>query len=176
MRIHLAAPCRICSPLGIAASSRRSPVARSSQRPHPSSESTPARPALLPSAQVYIQQKWLRDYFKLVLFGYDNGSNPDRDPVVDQDGAFFVCGACMSMLWYIGLAIYGAILQYAEVRKGNIKGPSRGEASRPPLFRLSAEREQGEGEGGGHQGSPGSLMAHIGLAAAPPPPTPLGPQ
>lgn len=39
-------------------------------------------------AGIRIQQHVLRDYFHLVLFGYDNGTNPDRDPIVDQDGAW----------------------------------------------------------------------------------------
>jgi hypothetical protein len=33
---------------------------------------------------VYVQQKWLRDYFHLVLFGYDDGKDPNRDPLADQ--------------------------------------------------------------------------------------------
>lgn len=41
-------------------------------------------------AGIRIQQAILRDYFHLVLFGYDNGTNPDRDPIVDQDGAWYV--------------------------------------------------------------------------------------
>jgi hypothetical protein len=64
---------------------------------------------------VYVQQKWLRDYFHLVLFGYDDGKDPDRDPICDQDGAFFVVFCSMGMMWFIGLYIYYYILVYAGV-------------------------------------------------------------
>lgn len=33
---------------------------------------------------LYIQQKWLRDYFHLVLFGFDDGKDPDRDELASQ--------------------------------------------------------------------------------------------
>jgi hypothetical protein len=39
-------------------------------------------------AGIRIQQRVLRDWCHLVLFGFDNGTNPDRDPIVDQDGAW----------------------------------------------------------------------------------------
>mmetsp|Transcript_16236 Transcript_16236/g.37633 ORF Transcript_16236/g.37633 Transcript_16236/m.37633 type:complete len:377 (+) Transcript_16236:208-1338(+) len=50
---------------------------------------------------VKIQQKLLRDKFKLVLFGYDNQRDPDRDPLARQDGAFFMVTAAVSMTWFV---------------------------------------------------------------------------
>lgn len=57
------------------------------------------KPVLRCSSRTLLFRRWLRDYFHLVLFGYDNGTNPDRDPIADQDGAFFVSFACMTMAW-----------------------------------------------------------------------------
>jgi len=62
---------------------------------------------------LYIQRTWLRDYFHLVLFGYDTGGNPNRDPLSDQEGAFFVIMSTCAMLWFIGLKIYWWVLFWA---------------------------------------------------------------
>ena len=35
-------------------------------------------------------QRHLRDRWKLVLFGYDDGHDEDREPLADQDGALFL--------------------------------------------------------------------------------------
>ena len=43
-------------------------------------------------------QRYLRDRWKLALFGYDNGQNEDREPLADQDGAIFLilCFVCVA--------------------------------------------------------------------------------
>mmetsp|Transcript_39597 Transcript_39597/g.88589 ORF Transcript_39597/g.88589 Transcript_39597/m.88589 type:complete len:444 (+) Transcript_39597:71-1402(+) len=66
---------------------------------------------------IKIQQNILRDYFKLVLFGYDNKSDPDRDPICNQDGAFFVVFSSVSMLWYVGLNLWRGIGFAAGVKE-----------------------------------------------------------
>ena len=57
-----------------------------------------------------LQQKVLRDYLRLTLFGYDNGRNPNRHPLADQDGAFLTVGACICGSWFLGLKVYAGIL------------------------------------------------------------------
>ena len=78
-----------------------------------------------------LQQKLLRDYLHLKMFGFDDGLDPPvygpnpkdpqgpqivvggRDPLSDQDGAFFSVFAITGMTWYVGLKIYNAILKGA---------------------------------------------------------------
>ena len=76
-----------------------------------------------------LQQRLLRNYLHLKMFGYDDGTNPPvyekdesgetkipkilvegRDPLSDQDGAFFCVFAVTGMTWYVGLRIYNAFL------------------------------------------------------------------
>jgi len=64
---------------------------------------------------IIIQQKILRDKFHLVLFGFDNGRNPNRDPLAYQDGAFLVVGACVCGIWFVGLKVYALVLTLAHV-------------------------------------------------------------
>ena len=78
-----------------------------------------------------LQQKFLRNYLHLKMFGYDDGLDPPvygpnpgdpdgpeiviegRDPLSDQDGAFFTVFAVTGMTWYVGLKIYNAFLEAA---------------------------------------------------------------
>lgn len=62
----------------------------------------------------------LRDYFRLVLFGYNNGRNPKRDPLAHQDGAFFCCACLISGMWFIGLKLYALVLTKAQVHPNHI--------------------------------------------------------
>jgi len=59
---------------------------------------------------ILIQQRVLRDYCHLTLFGYDNHRDPNRDPLADQDGAFLVVGAVVCGLWFVSLKVYGLLL------------------------------------------------------------------
>jgi len=59
---------------------------------------------------ILLQQKFLRDYCHLALFGYDNGRSQYRDPLADQDGAAIAVGLCVCGCWFVGLKLYAGIL------------------------------------------------------------------
>mmetsp|Transcript_44814 Transcript_44814/g.90531 ORF Transcript_44814/g.90531 Transcript_44814/m.90531 type:complete len:736 (-) Transcript_44814:264-2471(-) len=69
---------------------------------------------------MWLQQKVLRDYFHLVLFGYDNHRDHNRDPLAYQEGAFFcvICAVCVS--WFVGLKVYALILTMAGAKPKHI--------------------------------------------------------
>ena len=69
---------------------------------------------------VYIHSKWLRDRFHLTLFGYDNGLEPERDPILNTDGAFFIVFCTVSMTWFVGIKLYAAALAFLEVDPSHI--------------------------------------------------------
>ena len=73
---------------------------------------------------IRLQQRFLRNYLHLKLFGYDDGQDPPvwqdpetkkvllsgRDPIEDQDGCFFSVFFVTTMTWWIGLKVYSAFL------------------------------------------------------------------
>jgi hypothetical protein len=59
---------------------------------------------------ILLQQRFLRDYCHLVLFGFDNGRSRYRDPLADQDGAAVTVGLCVCGCWFVGLKLYAGVL------------------------------------------------------------------
>ncbi|KAH8046492.1 hypothetical protein JL721_12376 [Aureococcus anophagefferens] len=53
-------------------------------------------------------RRHLRDRWKLVLFGYDDGHDEDREPLADQDGALFLVFVITCLTYFFGLGHNGA--------------------------------------------------------------------
>ena len=55
-------------------------------------------------------QRYLRDDWRIILFGYDPGTAEDREPSADQDGALFLCVCATCLAWWVGLMAYAKVL------------------------------------------------------------------
>lgn len=62
-------------------------------------------------------QRHLRDRWKLVLFGYDDGHDEDREPLADQDGALFLVFVITCLTYFFGLKVYNGALAAAGAEK-----------------------------------------------------------
>ena len=71
-----------------------------------------------------IHRHILRDWCRLVLFGYDNHRNPNRDPLASQDGAWFVVLCLVCVQWFVGLKLYAAALAACGVEQRHIPDSS----------------------------------------------------
>ncbi|KAH8049388.1 BT1-like protein [Aureococcus anophagefferens] len=79
-------------------------------------------------------QRHLRDRWKLVLFGYDDGHDEDREPLADQDGALFLVFVITCLTYFFGLKMAQAIHQ-----KQGVGYEAYGAAERPgKIARFSA--------------------------------------
>ena len=47
-----------------------------------------------------------RPFFASARFGYDDGTDPERDPLQSQDGAVFLVITFTALSWFIGLKVF----------------------------------------------------------------------
>ena len=64
-----------------------------------------------------IQRRFLRDFLRIEMFGYDRmqGKDPDRIPQNDDDGGLLISILTTALVWFFGLKIYNAFLIAADV-------------------------------------------------------------
>lgn len=62
-------------------------------------------------------QRYLRDTWRLVLFGHDNGENERREPLASQDGAVFLIFTVTCLCYFFGLKMYNGALAAAGAER-----------------------------------------------------------
>lgn len=66
------------------------------------------------------QQRILKDRWRLAMFGFNNNTNPERNPLQDDDGAFLVCVLSTALFWFFGLKIYNVFLEAAGANEEHL--------------------------------------------------------